>query len=145
VRNMQKGFSFIEFILVISLIILLGTLTTSFASRFLTQSGVLNASDQLIGDLRKAQVNAMMGKQNSNWGVNFASNTITLYKGSSFATRTTAFDEKFSTSSSITISGLTDLNFYRITGTSSATPTITISGRGETRTITVNSQGVATR
>ena len=142
---LSRGFTLIELILVVAMMILLGTLSSTFAARFLTQNGVLNASDQIIGDIRKAQINAMTGKQNSNWGVNYSSNTITLYKGNSYATRQTAFDEKFSVSASINISGFSDVTFARMTGTPSATPTITISGSGETKTITINSQGVATR
>lgn len=144
----STGFSLIELILVISLVLLLATLGTSFAARFLTQNAVLNATDQLIGNFRKVQINAMMGKQNSNWGVNYASNTITLYKGNTFSTRNPVFDEKFSVNSNVSISGFSDDNFSRITGLpSNFTPpqTITISGSGETKTITINSQGVATR
>ncbi|HWY79472.1 MAG TPA: type II secretion system protein [Candidatus Sulfotelmatobacter sp.] len=141
----RNGFTLIELILVVSLMMLLGTLTTTFAARFFTQNGVSNTTDELIGDIRQAQMNAMMGKQNSNWGIDYASNTITLYKGTSFAARSTALDTKFSVNSSVSITGFSDLNFFRMTGTSSATPTISVSGSGETKTITVNSQGVATR
>ncbi|SRR5258708_14028559 len=143
----QAGFTIIELILVISLMMLLGTLGTAFSARFLTQNAVSNATDQLIGDLRQAQINAMMGKQNSNWGVNFGSNTITLYKGATYATRTIAFDATFSVNASANITGLTDDNFTRVTGIPGFTTpqTITISGSGETKTITINSQGVATR
>ena len=140
-----EGFSFIELILVVSLVLLLGLMSSGFAVRFLTQNAVANVGDQLVNDFRTAQMNAMMGKQNSNWGVNYASNTITLYKGSSFATRTTSFDQTFSVNSGVTISGLSDLNFARMTGLPGSTPTITITGSGETKTITVNSQGVVTR
>jgi prepilin-type N-terminal cleavage/methylation domain-containing protein len=142
---MQRGFTFIELILVVSLMLLLGTMGTAFTGRFFTQNAVENTTDQLIGDFRKAQMSAMMGQQNSNWGVNFASNTITLYKGNSFATRTAAFDEKFTVNGSISITGFTDLNFTGMTGLPNATPTVTISGTGSTDTITINSQGVATR
>src|SRR6266567_3705331 len=140
-----SGFTLIELLLVISIVLILGTMGTALGSRFLTQNGVANASDQLIGDFRQAQMNAMMGKKNGNWGVNYSSNKITLYLGTSYAARTTAFDTTFTVPTSITISGFTDLDFYRMTGTASATPTITISGSGETKTITVNSQGVGTR
>lgn len=143
----QEGFTLIELILVISLMLILGTLGTAFGARFLTQNGVSNATDQLIGDLRQAQIYAMIGKQNSNWGVNFASNTITLYKGATFASRTSAFDATFSVNANISISGFSDDNFTRVTGLPGFTTpqTITISGTGETKTITINSQGVATR
>lgn len=144
-NKLHYGFSFIELILVISLVLLLGVMSSGFAARFLTQNSVANSGDQLVNDLRAAQMNAMVGKQNSNWGVNYSANTITLYKGNSFATRTTAFDQTFSVNSGVTISGMSDINFTRMTGIPGSTPTITITGSGETKTITVNSQGVVTR
>src|SRR5258708_31801179 len=109
----QKGFTYIELILVIALVFIFGTMSISFGSRFLTQNAVANATDQLISDFRQAQMTAMMGKQNSNWGVNYASNTITVYKGKSFATRTTAFDATFSVNTSVSITGFSDINFFR--------------------------------
>src|SRR6266851_5201739 len=126
-KNME-GFTLIELILVVSLIIILGTFTTAFAARFFTQNGVANTTDELIGDFRQAQVNAMMGKRNGNWGVNYSANKITLYLGTSFAARTAAFDTTFTVNPSISVTGFSDLNFFRMTGTSSATPTISISG-----------------
>lgn len=142
---MERGFTLIELILVTSLMILLGTLTTAFGARFFTQNAIDNATDQLLGDIRQAQINAMMGKKNGNWGVDYASNKITLYFGTSFAGRTTALDTTFSVPVSVSITGFSDLNFTRMRGIPNATPIITISGSGETNTITVNSQGVATR
>jgi type II secretory pathway pseudopilin PulG len=143
------GFTFIELILVVSMILILGTMGTAFGSRFITQNGVINATDQLVGDFRKAQINAMMGKQNDNWGVNYdnPTKTITLYKGTTFAGRTAAFDEKFSVPAGVGISssGATDINFARGTGKPSTAPTFTITGSGETRTVTLNAQGMVTK
>lgn len=143
-----SGFTFIELILVVTLILVLGTLGTSLGARFITQNGVSNTTDQIIGDLRKAQMNAMMGKQNSNWGVNYSSNSIVLYKGNSYATRTAGFDETFSVGPSVNIacsSGSCDVNFARVTGFPNSTRTFTITGSGETKTVIVNGQGVGTR
>ncbi len=146
---MSRGITIIELLLVVAIISTLGILSVSFYARFLTQNEVGNTVDRLIGSFRKAQVYSMMGKQNSNWGVHYASNTITLYKGSSFGVDT-GFDEEFTVNSSVSVGGFTDLNFTKVTGipgsgNPSTTPTITISGGNNSKTITVNSQGVASR
>lgn len=139
------GFTFIELILVVSLILILGTMGTSLTARFMTQNAVANAQDQLIGDLRKAQMNAMTGKQNDNWGVYYGSNVITLYRGDSYAAKIAGFDEKFSVPGGVAMNPSSfDVNFARITGKTSAA-SITISGSGTTKTITVNGQGMVTR
>jgi prepilin-type N-terminal cleavage/methylation domain-containing protein len=142
---MKKGFTLIELIIVIALISILGFLSTGFYSRFYNQNAVSTITDELTQEFRKAQIYAMMGKQNGNWGVHNNTTSIILFQGSTFVGRNTAFDETFTVNSNITITGLTDLIFFRMTGTPSATPTIIISNANNTRTITVNSQGVVNR
>lgn len=144
---MQKkmGFTIIELLLVISIITIVGIMSVVFFSRFLTQNAVSNAQDQLIGEIRKAQLYAMMGKQNGNWGVRFGSNTITLFQGNSFATRTPAFDEKFSENANISISGFTEVIFTKITGLPSTTGTYTITGNNTSKQVVINAQGVVSR
>jgi hypothetical protein len=89
---------------------------------------------------------SMMGKQNSTWGVAFnSSNEIVLFKGSSYASRTPVFDEKFKVNSPVSVTGLNEVIFSRITGTPSATLTISVTANTDTETIIVNSQGVVNR
>ena len=140
-----KGFTLIELLLVISIVILIGTFSVVFFSRFLTQNAVTNTQDQLIGELRKAQTYAMMGRQNSNWGVRFGENTITLFSGNSYASRNIAFDETFSTNSNISISGFSEIVFTKVTGLPSTTGTYTITGSDTSKQVIVNSQGVVSR
>lgn len=145
----KNGFTLIELILVVSLMLTLGVMTTVFYSRFLTQSSVSNVQDQLLSSLRKAQIYAMTSKRGSSWGVRYGSNTITLYKGTTFGTEP-AFDEKFSVDSTISITsstGIVDWNFTRITGNPNNSPAaIIISGQNNlSKTINIYSHGLITR
>ncbi|MEK7573852.1 MAG: prepilin-type N-terminal cleavage/methylation domain-containing protein [Patescibacteria group bacterium] len=134
------GFTLIELLLVISIMLTVGSFSVVFFSRFLTQNAVANTQDRLLGQLRKAQMYAMMGKQNGNWGVRFGSNTITLFlQGNS------AFDEKFTENATISISGFSEIVFTKTTGLPSTTGTYTIAGNDSSRQVTVNSQGVVSR
>jgi prepilin-type N-terminal cleavage/methylation domain-containing protein len=136
----EKGFTLIELLLVIAIILMLGASSAVFYSRFINQNSVSNISDDITEEMHKAQIYAMMGKNNSNWGVKLVGSTLTLFSSAS-----SAFDENFSIASAISISGLTTVNFTKITGLPDATPTITISGGGNSKTLTVNSQGVINR
>lgn len=141
----ERGFTLIELLLVVSIVLIIGTFSAVFYTRFLTQNAVANTQDQLMGQLRKAQIYSMMGKQNGIWGVKYSSITkkITLY-----LTGNSAFDENFTTNNNIIISNFSDLSFARITGspTSGTYPlTITITGNDSIRQVTVNSQGVVSR
>ncbi len=141
----QSGFTLIELLMVISLIMIIGSFSVVIFTRFLTQNAVANTQDQVIGELRKAQLYSMMGRQNSGWGVSFAANTVTLFKGSTYATRNSALDEQFSVNPNISITGFSEIDFAKVTGTPSATATYTIVGNDATKTFTVNSQGVVSR
>lgn len=138
----SAGFTLVELLLVVSIVLIIGTFSAVFYTRFLTQNAVANTQDQLVGQLRKAQIYSMMGKQNGSWGVKYSSITkkITLY-----LTGNSAFDENFTTNNNITISGFSDLSFARITGLPSTTGTYTITGNDSSRQVIVNSQGVVSR
>ena len=136
----NQGFTFLELLLVISIISVIGAMSAIFYSRFLAQNAVSNTVEQLSSQLRKAQTYAMAGKQNSAWGVKFASNKITLYSASS-----AAFDENFAVSSNVSVTGFTQVLFARATGIPDSTPTITITQNDTTKTVTVNAQGMVTR
>jgi len=147
--KINTGFTLIELLLTMAIMSFVGLLTVPFYGRFLTQNAVSNTQDQIIQDLRKAQFYALVSRKSNSggWGVNWddATNTLTLYQGSDYQNRNQALDETFPINDNITISGLTDLNFPRLTGVPAAGATITISGQNTTKTITVNGQGIATR
>ena len=100
---MQKrssfGFTLIELLLVVTIMLAIGAPSSIFFSNFLTQNAVSSTQTRLINQLRKAQMYAMMGKENGNWGVRFglvgSNKTITLFQGNSYALRNSAFDELF--------------------------------------------------
>jgi prepilin-type N-terminal cleavage/methylation domain-containing protein len=143
--NSRSGFTLIELLIVIAITFVIGIVAVPFYSRFFTQNAVSNTTDQLTAELRKAQMYAMMGKQNGTWGVNYGSNVITLFQGSSYAGRNTAFDEKFNVDNGSSIGGFTSVTFSRGTGTPSATQSITIIGNTTSKIITVNVQGAVNK
>lgn len=152
IRN-KRGVTLLELLLVVAIMSTMSVMTVAFYSRFFNQNAVDNTVDQLVGSFRKAQQYAMMGKQGSNcigppcnWGVNYLSNTITLYLGNSFANRTQAFDEKFTVNSSINLGAFSDINFTHATGLPAGAQALTITGPNNiSKNLTVNAQGVVTR
>lgn len=141
----MRGFTLIELLLVITIVSIVAMLSSPFYSRFLLQNAVTNTTDQMIGSLRKAQTYSMAGRQGSDWSVNYSSNAIILYKGSNFAGRDTSFDEKFTVIQTVNVTNV-DISFARVTGLPTPPSSdITISSGNNTKTVTVNSQGVASR
>ncbi|HSW96878.1 MAG TPA: DUF2341 domain-containing protein [Candidatus Saccharimonadales bacterium] len=141
--NFQTGFTFVELIIVIAITLLIGITAVPFYSRFFNQTAVANTTTQLIAELRKAQTYSMTGKRGGQWGVTYTNSSIILFQGSTYASRNAAFDETFSIDPNVSITGFTELAFNRMTGTPSASQSITISGiGGNSQTVAVSTQGV---
>jgi prepilin-type N-terminal cleavage/methylation domain-containing protein len=140
-QELNKGFTLIELLLVIALISAIAAFSTPFYVRFLTQNSVSLVQNQLTSHLRRAQFNALIGKNNSSWGVTHTSDKLVLFQGSSYATRIPNFDESFFVSPSISIVGLNEILFAKKTGLPSSTPTISISGVGSSKSVSINSIG----
>jgi Tfp pilus assembly major pilin PilA len=135
-----SGFTLVELTMVIGIVMVLMGLSSSFYARFLVQNSVDNTVNQIVEDLRKAQVYSMSGKLGTDWGVRYSDNTVTLY-----AKGINGQDERSVVNPSISVSGLTDVMFYRMTGTPSSFQVITVTGNNSSKTIDINSLGSVSR
>ncbi|MDD5083952.1 MAG: prepilin-type N-terminal cleavage/methylation domain-containing protein [Candidatus Moranbacteria bacterium] len=142
---MKKGFTLVELLLVIALIMIVGMLSAAFYTRFLMQNNVINTTTQLVGSLRKAQMYSMMGKRGGSWGVAAFPGSIVLFQGNSYASRDEALDEVFVTRPDISTGDFSEIVFAKTTGLPDIAPTIVISEGGETRTLTVSNQGIVSQ
>lgn len=143
----EKGFSFIEVILVLSIVTIISVMATVFYSRFLTQNSVANTTDHIVSQVRKAQTYSLMSKQTAGvWGVKYVttpSKQLTFYLSGN-----SAFDENYSVNENITVSPNFDITFAHLTGVPAGATfplTITISGNNTSKSVTINSQGVISR
>lgn len=139
---MNRGFTLIELLLVIAILLILTVSAAPFYSQFVTQNDLFLTSDQIANQIRKAQTYAVSGRRNSNWGVYYNNNTITLFSGNSYATRTSALDENWSFNPNFSITGFTEIVFSGPIGVGSTNLTILVSYLGKQKTITVNKQGM---
>jgi prepilin-type N-terminal cleavage/methylation domain-containing protein len=139
--KLSRGFSLVEVLLSMAIMAIVGLTAVPFYSRFFSQNAVANTYDQLTGELRKAQLYAMTGKQAGSWGVHNGGTQLMLFQGSTYAARNTSFDETFTVNGNVTISGFTDIIFAQVTGLPNTTATITVKAINIQKTITVNAQG----
>ncbi len=139
-----KAFTLFEMLLSVAIIaILTGIMTPIFLS-FQTRNDVDIAAMALVQGLRRAEQLARNGEGDSTWGVNLASGAITIFKGTTFATRDINSDEIFSIPATISFTGVgtSTLVFSKLYGLPAAGSTITLTSlNNETRTINVNPKG----
>jgi hypothetical protein len=100
-------------------------------------------AQQLASSLRRAQSYARVGDSDSAWSVEVAGGNVTLFKGTSYGSRDTNYDEANAIQGSITPTGLSEIQFAKFTSAPNTTGTFTLtSTTGDVRTVTVNAQGM---
>jgi prepilin-type N-terminal cleavage/methylation domain-containing protein len=132
-----KGFTLIEILIVISLIMILGLSSAPFLSNFIKYNNFDSATQNVVGSLRKAQANAMSNRQGVVWGVCVQGSTLRLYSGTCASP---TFAQNTPLQTGITVTGLSDVTFNRRGEPSSALSVVVSSGL-ESKSFTVNSAG----
>lgn len=146
----MRGFTLIEFIVVIGITLLLVAAISPLYSTL--QSSQLNESSaQIAQTLRMARERSVARVNNSSHGVFFEINAegddrFILYQGVSYGARDTSYDRATTLDSSLsistTISG-NDVNFSKGLGVPNNTGTVTLTHDvSGTRTTTINSFGM---
>jgi len=122
----QKGFSLLELIVVIALMLILFSIYTKTISNLHKEVLLEKSVANVLSALRLAKSNAVASNNKSPWGVYFNNTSsphqITLFKGESFALRDVAFDETIVFSDGAVIKsinlaeGVQEIVFYRLSG-----------------------------
>lgn len=139
----RAGFTLIELLIVFAIALLILSLTGSIASNTYPKSQLRSHASSVAQTLREAQSNTIAKKHDSVWGVHLTASSMTLFAGTSYATRDTTHDQLHTFPSGIVASGLTDIVFDARVGTTVQTGTITLTSQatGETQNVTVNANG----
>ena len=137
----RSGITLIEVLLVVALLFVVFSMSAIFYSNYYGYSAASVTMQQLAFELQKAQMYSVMGRQGSGWGVTYASGSIVLYAGASYAARNTNFVESYAVASSVLITGMNETDFARRTGFPNITSTVSITDSGRTRTLIVQPQG----
>jgi prepilin-type N-terminal cleavage/methylation domain-containing protein len=133
----SPAFTFLELLLVIGIIGILATASTPFFSRFFMQSSVSSSTEHIVSTLRKAQEYTIAGKNDSAWQAKLTRSVLTLVQQSG----NTVFDT-YTLNPNVTVAGLTTVSFTRPLGRIAAPVTVSVSGGNNTKSISVNTEGV---
>ncbi len=138
----SKGFTLVEILISMGIMLILLGLTTPFTIRFYRRYQVITERNLLLSLLRQARTQSFAGAGSANHGVHIASAsyTYTLFEGSSYATRDQSKDLSFEMSTNVTMTGPSDILFkYLSARTSSVSLTFDNGTRQEK--IYVNKEG----
>lgn len=140
-----SGFSLLQVLLVVAIFMVIVSLTVPNLYQWQTGVQINTIATEIGQNLRRAQVKAMSGFNNSNWGVYFSDNSYTIFIGDSYSGRDQSWDEDYLVLSSITmINDFSDeIIFSQNTGLPNTDGEVIISNlSGDIISITINELGV---
>ncbi len=138
----MRGFTLLEIILSVALISLIAAIGIPTFQFFQNKNDLDIATVTFVQSSRRAQVLSQAVDGDSNWGVHIQEGSITLFKGDSFSGRDDDFDEVFDISDTITVSGLQELVFDRLTGIPQSIGTLNLTSvNNDIREVTINEKG----
>lgn len=140
----QKGFTLVEMLIVLAIAFLLFGVIGSIASNTYPKNQLRAQADTVVQTLRTAQSLTIARKNDSVWGVHLTATDMTLFSGIDYPTRDPLYDQVHTFPSGVSVSGLTDVVFNALYGTTSQAGTITVTSdaTSESNTITININGV---
>ena len=139
-----RGFSLLEVVVVISIFGLLAAVSTSVYGSFKAHENLEIATTGVVEALRQAQASAQAGKGDSGWGVKILPAAITIFEGASYASRVVQADQTLSFSGGSVATGLSEVVFSKLSGSTLNAGTITLTNSSGAKNILVNEKGTIT-
>jgi len=136
----MKGISLIELLLVFAITGLLVFLAVPVSLDFYRSQEMNINSREVLETLRRARLRAVSQEMDSSFGVHFASNSFTLFAGSSYAGRDSRYDEVFTLAAGISISG-SEVVFAKLSGTPGAAGIVQLQSGNKTVVVSINAVG----
>ena len=141
-KSFKKGFTLVEMLLVLTAISVLAGIGIPVYYTIQGRNDMDMSVQTAVLSLRRAQLLSTGSSGNSVWGVYFATGTATVFRGTSYISRNTTYDEVNDIGTTTAPSGLNNITYSKVYGRPSVTGTITIrSTANETRNITINQKG----
>jgi prepilin-type N-terminal cleavage/methylation domain-containing protein len=138
----QAGFTLTELLLVMAIM----TIVTAGAVplyQALNNGNQLDAAVTVVAqDLYQAQSLSRNHTQDKNWGVAVNGQVITLFAGTSYATRDTTQDTSYTVPNAIALGGVSQIVYSKLYGLPTTTGSFTLAGGGKNSTVSVNGKGM---
>lgn len=136
VKN-QKGFSFIELILVMAIFAVLASASVPISTTLFNRSFTQSTAQSALSQINKTKEFAMYQRDNQTWGICLNSGSIRTYSGSCGSP---SYSEDVEVPNNVQVNGLNDTTFNS-RGEPSSTLNVTVSGADYSITINVNEAG----
>jgi prepilin-type N-terminal cleavage/methylation domain-containing protein len=139
----HRGFTLPEVLLSLTLISIMGGMIIPMYRTFMVRNDLDIATIGIAQNLRRAQALSQSADGDTSWGLHVGVGSILVYKGASYVSRDSLYDENTSMPTTIVPTGLSEVTFSKVVGTPSATGTFMLTSQSnETRNVTINQKGM---
>ncbi|MFA6354854.1 MAG: prepilin-type N-terminal cleavage/methylation domain-containing protein [Candidatus Paceibacterota bacterium] len=142
--NINKGFTLLEVLVVLAIFAILFAVSDGVYINFKRANNLSITTNTIVEAVRYASSNASSNRGDSKWGVKINNNEILIFKGDSYESRDTSFNESFKITGGIIVSGLSEVIFEKLSGATLSPGTIILSSYGEVENININEKGTIT-
>lgn len=147
----KKGFTALEILMVISIMMILVAIIISPFAAFRNSKVLDTASEETLALLSEARGNTLSAKDGYQYGVHFDAAQVVLYRGATYSSsdvnnKAVVLDSALEVSSIALVGGGTEVLFDKLTGKTSQSGSVIIrvkSDVAKSRTITIVGTGVA--
>lgn len=142
----MKGFTFLEIIVAVSIIFILGVLAIAAFSNFSKNSLLQEGRAKVISELNYARSETLASEGKSSWGVHFESSKVVRFKGSLYVSGDPSNVETNLPGGVIIFSNPGDIVFERLTGRVSGPGPVVLrltSNPSASTTINIYASGIA--
>jgi type II secretory pathway pseudopilin PulG len=142
------AFSLLETLLAVFLMAMIVAVPFTINSSLLFRIQAEGAQSQVGHALRTAELLAEQSKLDDSWGVHVQAQSITIFKGSNYAARDTAYDDIYEYDDKVSLSvtsGSSTVYFAKRTGIPSGNMSVAIVAEGGgTKTVSFTTNGAIT-
>jgi prepilin-type N-terminal cleavage/methylation domain-containing protein len=144
----KTGFTLMEMLMVISIMIVLTAAFFSFQSNLVNSAHLISNTDEIVQTLRLARSSSITRYRDSGWGVFFDADKFILFKGDDYATRDPLFDEEKDLPNTLSISnislngGTNYIAFEKINGETTNYGSLQLIDNNKIKIVTINQKGL---
>lgn len=141
-NNLSAGFTLTEMILVLAIITIISAVSLPLYLSLSNANQLDSATGALVQDIYQAQSFSRNQSRDSGWGVAVNGQVITLFSGSSYASRNSAYDITYTVPSSVKLTGSSSVVFSKLYGLPTAGAAFGLTNSNKSVTVVVNSKGM---